>query len=81
MDGNGNNKNFKVTDPRSPFYVHASDNLGIVLTSVSLRDEVNYDNWSKAMKNVLKGKNKMGFINSLIKKPPKSRLSRSRATS
>ncbi|KAJ1420443.1 Gag-polypeptide of LTR copia-type [Sesbania bispinosa] len=62
-------KTIKITNPRSPFYVHASDNLGIVLTNVLLSGEENYDNWSKAMKNALKAKNKLVFINGSVKKP------------
>ncbi|KAJ1417546.1 Retrotransposon gag domain [Sesbania bispinosa] len=62
-------KTIKITNPRSPFYVHASDNPGIVLTNVLLSGEENYDNWSKAKKNALKAKNKLGFINVYVKKP------------
>ncbi|KAJ1377854.1 Retrotransposon gag domain, partial [Sesbania bispinosa] len=62
-------KTIKITNPRSHFFVHASDNPEIVLTNVLLSGEENYDNWSKAMKNALKAKNKLGFINGSVKKP------------
>lgn len=40
----------------------------MILTSC-LFDGKNYTTWARAIKNALKSKNKLGFVNGLIKKP------------
>ncbi|XP_061350675.1 uncharacterized protein LOC133295831 [Gastrolobium bilobum] len=59
----------KITYPKSPFFLHASDHPGVILTTVLLRGQSNYENWSKLMSNALKAKNKLGFVNDNIKQP------------
>ncbi|XP_061365776.1 uncharacterized protein LOC133309055 [Gastrolobium bilobum] len=59
----------KTSDPSSPFYLAGSDSPGLLLTTVMLRGEANYDNWAKLMKNALKAKNKLGFVAGSVKKP------------
>jgi hypothetical protein len=44
-----------LQDPRSPFFLHPSKNLGVVLVSTPLTDH-NYHNWSRAMKRALSSK-------------------------
>ncbi|XP_061374473.1 uncharacterized protein LOC133316707 [Gastrolobium bilobum] len=66
----------KPTDPGSHFYLAGSDNPGILLTNVR---EANYENWAKLMKNALKSKNKLGFIDGSIKKPDKAQAEEWRA--
>ncbi|XP_009795561.1 uncharacterized protein LOC107794200 [Nicotiana tabacum] len=58
----------KLVDYNSSFHLYASDNLGMLLTSCLL-DGTNYATWSRPMKNVLRSKNKLGFVNGVIKKP------------
>lgn len=55
-------------DPRSPFFLHPSENPGAVLVSTPLTDH-NYHNWSRAMKRALSSKNKIRFINGTLPKP------------
>ncbi|XP_061354093.1 uncharacterized protein LOC133298774 [Gastrolobium bilobum] len=59
----------KPSDPGSPFHLAGSDNPGILLTTVMLRGEANYENWAKLMKNALRAKNKLGFVTGTVKKP------------
>lgn len=58
----------KYNDPNDPFYLHHSDQPGIVLVSQLLTEE-NYNTWSRAMTTALSVKNKVGFINGSIKGP------------
>ncbi|XP_016487567.1 uncharacterized protein LOC107807658 [Nicotiana tabacum] len=58
----------KLIGFNSPFYLHASDNPGMLLTSCLL-DGTNYATWCRAMKNALRPKNKLGFVNGSITKP------------
>lgn len=45
-----------------PLDIHASDTQGSILVSVQLQGSENYSLWSKSMKIVLQGKNKLGFV-------------------
>ncbi|KAJ1684878.1 hypothetical protein LUZ63_016268 [Rhynchospora breviuscula] len=58
----------KVIDATSPFYLHPSDNPGTAISSCILKGD-NYDLWEKAMKNALRAKNKVGFVNGTLPKP------------
>lgn len=57
-----------MIDPTSPYYLTSGDNLGIVVTSVQLKED-NYDEWSKAVRNAFRAKKKLGFIDGKIPKP------------
>ncbi|GAV62904.1 LOW QUALITY PROTEIN: UBN2_3 domain-containing protein, partial [Cephalotus follicularis] len=52
----------------SPYYVHHSDNPGIMLVSQALTGD-NYSTWSRSISMALEAKNKLGFINGLVSKP------------
>lgn len=52
----------------SPYTLHASDNPGTLITSVTLTGE-NYNEWSTEMINALQAKRKIGFIDGSIVKP------------
>ncbi|XP_061340834.1 uncharacterized protein LOC133287279 [Gastrolobium bilobum] len=58
----------EVENPSSPFFLHHSDNPGLVLVSQLLTGD-NYNSWSRAMKIALSVKNKLGFIDGSIPKP------------
>ncbi|KAJ4760696.1 Retroelement pol polyprotein-like [Rhynchospora pubera] len=58
----------KVIDSTSPFYLSSSENPGTMISSCVLKGD-NYDLWEKAMKNALRAKNKLGFVNGSIIKP------------
>lgn len=58
-----------VSDPSSPYYLHYGDNTGMQLIFVTLTNE-NYATWSHAMVMALSVKNKKGFIDGSIVKPP-----------
>src|ERR1044072_981335 len=58
MDDNGGN----------PFYLHRSDNPGLVLVSQLLTGE-NYNSWQRAMTIALSVKNKLGFVNGELLRP------------
>ena len=58
----------RSTDPRSPYYIGSQDNPGVVITQVQLKGE-NYEEWAKAIRNALRAKKKLGFIDGKIDKP------------
>ncbi|KAJ1697041.1 hypothetical protein LUZ63_005553 [Rhynchospora breviuscula] len=58
----------KSIDSSSPFFFYPSDNPGMTITSCILKGE-NYDLWVKAMRNSLRAKNKLGFVDGTIIKP------------
>lgn len=49
-------------DHHHPLYIHPSDTQGSVLISIQLQGSENYSIWSRSLKIVLHGKNKLGFI-------------------
>lgn len=53
----------------SPYSIFASDNPGVLITSVQLKGE-NYNEWATEMFNALQAKRKAGFIDGTLKKPP-----------
>ena len=62
-----------VTTPGSiyhnhPLFIHPSDTQGSVLISIQLVGSENYSLWSKSLKLVLLGKNKLGFLLGTCKK-------------
>lgn len=52
----------------NPYFIHHSDNTSMVFVSDLLTDE-NYISWSRSMTIALTVKNKIGFIDGLIKRP------------
>lgn len=55
-------------DSSNPFFLHHSDNPGLILVSQHLTGD-NYPSWSRAMTIALSVKNKLGFINGSLLKP------------
>ena len=55
-------------DPISPYFLTSADYTNSSLVAVLL-DGDNYQRWRRAMLNVLRAKNKLGFINGVLKKP------------
>ena len=49
-------------DHNHPLFIHPSDTQGSVLISIQLLGSENYSLWSKSLKLVLLGKNKLGFL-------------------
>ncbi|KAJ3699854.1 hypothetical protein LUZ61_003559 [Rhynchospora tenuis] len=58
----------RVLDNSSPFYLNSGDNPGMMITSCILKDD-NYEMWVKAMRNALKAKNKLSFVDGTITEP------------
>ncbi|KAG7578454.1 Retrotransposon gag domain [Arabidopsis thaliana x Arabidopsis arenosa] len=54
----------------SPLYLHPSDGPGNVITTVQLKGE-NYEDWAKHVRNALRTKHKIGFIDGTLEKPTK----------
>ena len=52
----------------TPYSLHASDNPGALITSVTLTGE-NYNEWASEMTNALRAKRKLGFIEGTIPQP------------
>ncbi|KAL5544288.1 hypothetical protein UlMin_008072 [Ulmus minor] len=57
-----------IDDSSNPYFLHHSDNPGLVLVSQPLIGE-NYASWSRAMLIALSVKNKLGFVDGSIPKP------------
>jgi len=55
-------------DHNHPLFIHPSDTQGFVLISIQLLGSENYSLWSKSLKLVLLGKNKLGFLLGTCKK-------------
>ncbi|KAL5565662.1 hypothetical protein UlMin_028826 [Ulmus minor] len=60
--------NSAIDDTSNPYFLHHSDNPGLVLVSQPLIGE-NYASWSRALLIALSVKNKLGFIDGSIPKP------------
>ncbi|XP_060972309.1 uncharacterized protein LOC133038236 [Cannabis sativa] len=61
-----------LEDPADPYYLHHGDNPGNVLVSQPLTGQDNYIAWSRAMQLAISVKNKLGFLDGSISKPPLS---------
>ncbi|XP_075086175.1 uncharacterized protein LOC142168901 [Nicotiana tabacum] len=51
-----------------PLFLNSNDNSGAILISLQLRGPKNYFVWSRAMRIVILGRNKLGFIDDTCKK-------------
>lgn len=58
----------KIIDGTSPFFLHPPDNPGTMISSCVLKGD-NYDLWQKAMRNALRAKNKLVFVDGTLTKP------------
>ena len=65
----GSNASTAIDGPQSPFFMHYSDNPGLTLVSQLLTGD-DYVSWSRSMKIALSVKNKLGFIDGTITRPP-----------
>ncbi|XP_075084949.1 uncharacterized protein LOC142168192 [Nicotiana tabacum] len=52
----------ELVEHNHPLYIHPSDTQGSVLIPIQLQGSKNYSIWSRSMKIVLHGKNKLGFV-------------------
>lgn len=59
------------SDPNNPYRVESGDNTTVTLVTNLFTSE-NYVTWSRTMRQALKPKNKLGFINGSIIKPKSS---------
>ncbi|KZV49106.1 hypothetical protein F511_27811 [Dorcoceras hygrometricum] len=50
------------------YYLHPSDNPGTIISHVQLKGE-NYEEWARSMRNALRAKKKLGFIDGSLEKP------------
>ncbi|XP_074367025.1 uncharacterized protein LOC141707640 [Apium graveolens] len=57
-----------LLDANHPYYLHPSDNPGMVLTTVIL-DENNYSQWHRSMEIALSSKLKLGFVDGTYAQP------------
>ncbi|XP_074314951.1 uncharacterized protein LOC141651128 [Silene latifolia] len=65
---NGENEK-RVISMASPLYLHPSENPNMSLVP-SKFNGTNYDLWADAFRNGLDAKNKLGFIDGKVRKPP-----------
>ena len=61
------NGKLAVDDPLSPFFLHHSNSLSLILVSQPFTGD-NYASWSRAMQISLSVKDKLGFIDGSIQK-------------
>ena len=62
---------YSPVDPMDPFYIHHTDNPGLVLVSKPL-DGLNYLTWQHSMILALDGRNKLGYVDGNIPIPASS---------
>ncbi|XP_016450723.2 uncharacterized protein LOC107775499 [Nicotiana tabacum] len=55
-------QNLELAHHNHPIYIHPSDTQGSILISIQLQGSENYSIWSRSMKIVLYGENKLGFV-------------------
>ncbi|XP_075074623.1 uncharacterized protein LOC142162199 [Nicotiana tabacum] len=55
-------QNVYLVHHHHPLYIHPSDTQGTIFISIQLQGPENYSLWSRSMKIVLHGKNKLGFV-------------------
>ncbi|XP_021753829.1 uncharacterized protein LOC110719238 [Chenopodium quinoa] len=53
-------------EPFSAYYLHPSEGTGAVISPIMLKGD-NYEEWSRSLRNNLRAKNKLGFIDGTIK--------------
>ncbi|KAA8532313.1 hypothetical protein F0562_032346 [Nyssa sinensis] len=58
-----------LSNPNNPYRLETSDNPSILLVTEHLTTE-NYSTWSKSIQRALRAKNKLGFLDGTIDKPP-----------
>ncbi|GMI80076.1 hypothetical protein HRI_001676900 [Hibiscus trionum] len=63
------NLNDQFDDGGNPYYLHQSDNPGMVLVLQPLTND-NYNSWRRSMVMALSAKNKLGFVDGSISAPP-----------
>ncbi|CAL1353709.1 unnamed protein product [Linum trigynum] len=71
---NNENQDASASDPVSntlypmedPYFLHCSEQPGSLLVGEKLA-AINYNDWSRAMFNILAAKNKLGFLNGAIR--------------
>ncbi|GMJ05093.1 hypothetical protein HRI_004178500 [Hibiscus trionum] len=63
------NLNDQFDDGGNPYYLHQSDNPGIVFVLQPLTND-NYNSWRRSMVMALSAKNKLGFVDGSISAPP-----------
>lgn len=64
----GSTSNVPVLDVNHPYYLHPSDNPGLILTIVIL-DENNFSQWHRSMEITLASKLKLGFVDGTYAQP------------
>ena len=55
-------------EPFSAYYLHPSEGTGAVISPILLKGD-NYEEWSRSLRNNLRAKNKLGFIDGTIEVP------------
>ncbi|KAJ8631367.1 hypothetical protein MRB53_024690 [Persea americana] len=55
-------------DPFTPYYLHPSEGTGSVISPILLKGN-NYDEWVRSLRNNLRAKNKLGFVDGTITTP------------
>ncbi|KAG2261258.1 hypothetical protein Bca52824_068337 [Brassica carinata] len=56
----------------NPYYLHSSDHAGLVLISDRLSSGAEFHSWKRSIRMALNVRNKLGFIDGTIPKPPDS---------
>ena len=66
--GNDGEKKCFVRGPHSPYYLHPSKGLGVLIIALIFYGK-NYDLWERAVRTALKAKNKLWLIDGTLTKP------------
>jgi len=67
---NGDQIRYPVDQYENPYYLHSADHAGLILVSDRLTTASDFHSWRRSILMALNVRNKLGFINGTITKPP-----------
>ncbi|KAG7585030.1 Retrotransposon gag domain [Arabidopsis thaliana x Arabidopsis arenosa] len=66
----GEQSSYPVNQYENPYYLHSTDHAGLILVSDRLTTASDFHSWRRSILMALNIRNKLGFINGTISKPP-----------
>lgn len=71
MSSPGQHRSGSITDQyENPYYLHSTDHAGLILVTDRLTTGSEFHSWRRSMRMALNVRNKLGFIDGTIPKPP-----------
>ena len=70
INNNGDQFRYPADQYENPYYLHSADHARLVLVSDRLTTASDFHSWRRSILMALNVRNKLGFINGMISKPP-----------